>query len=112
MARADVTTQTITAAGGTVTLTAPPADGDIVDLDGILTVVAGATPTTVTIVTPGTVEDLAIAEGTVAVAASTRVEIPIRRRSYRQPVDAAEGAGRVLVNYSSVATITRGFWKG
>jgi hypothetical protein len=109
MARTSVTTVASTLAGAVATPTAPVADGDIVDAGRArLLVIAGATPTTVSIPTPATVNGLAVADAGGTVAANTaRWFGPFPARLFAQPADAVVGAGRVLVDYSSVATVTR-----
>lgn len=108
MARAIPTPVTASYAGTVVPLTAPPADGDVIPTNAQVLVAAGATPTTVTIVSTGTVGGLDVedAGGTVA-ANTTRLFGPFPARLFAQPSDASVGASRVLVDYSSVATVTR-----
>ena len=109
MARTSVTTVAPSLAGTVATPTAPVADGDIVDAGNVrLLVSAGATPTTVTIPTPATVDGLSVGDAGGTVGANTsRVFGPFPARLFAQPSDAVVGAGRVLVDYSSVATVTR-----
>lgn len=113
MARTNVATQKITRAGLAPVLTAPagtgPTNGDIIDSGAVaLMVTAGATPTTVTVVSVPTVDGLDVEDLTVTVAADTTSLIgPFPSRTFGQPSDSAD-AGRVYVDYSSVATITRG----
>lgn len=110
MARNSVTTQSITRAGLTPALTAPNVDGDIIDSGACwLHVFNGAgAPITVTVQSPVTVDDLAVADLAVTVAAGALKLIgPFPARTFRQPADAAVGAGRVLVDYSSVTSVTR-----
>jgi hypothetical protein len=90
--------------------TAPDALGDIIPTGSVLLVVeCGATGTTVDIPTPATTaEGFAIADGGGPVASNTtRVFGPVPSRLFAQPPDALEGPGQTLVNYSSVATVTR-----
>ena len=95
--------------GALATINAPSSDGDIIDAGSTLLVIAGATPTDVTVVPVGgdyaglTLEN---AGGTVAANTARRFG-PFGANVFAQPSDAVTGAGKVLVNYSSVATITR-----
>lgn len=113
MARTNVVTQQITRAGLGPVLTAPagtgPANGDVIDAGSVfLMVTAGATPTTVTVISTPTVDGLDVADLVVTVgAASTKLIGPFPARTFANPVGATD-AGRVYVEYSSVATITRG----
>lgn len=109
MARTSVTTVEPSYAGVVATPTAPIIDGDIIDTGDVrLFVSCGATPTTVTIQTPAKTESLDIAEAGGTVAANTsRVFGPFPARLFAQASDATVGANRVLVDYSSVATVTR-----
>lgn len=109
MARTSVTTVVPTLGGALATPDAPIADGDIIDAGAVrLLVACGATGTTVSIITPATVDGLAVADAGGAVAPDTaRVFGPFPARLFAQPADAPVGAGRVLVDYSSVATVTR-----
>lgn len=113
MARSTPVTQTIPDEGLAATMTAPNADGDIADCGGgeFATVENGSgVSITVTLVTPGEPYGLAIADRAVTVAAGAVKDIPLKRY-YRQPVDAAEGAGKCLINYSAVADVTRAIKK-
>lgn len=110
MARTSVPTVVPTLDGALVAPPAVVADGDIIDAGGNvrLVVTCGATGTTVTIPTPATYRGLAIADAGGAVASgTTRVFGPFPSGLFAQPADAVVGAGRVLVDYSSVATVTR-----
>ncbi|MGL5911659.1 MAG: hypothetical protein ACRCZP_16785 [Phycicoccus sp.] len=107
MPRTDVATQVLAPAGTNVALTAPIIDGDIVDVPSILRVKTGATPTNVTIQVPLTINGLTVGPRVVAVPANSERDIPVRDSSYKQPVGAVVGARRALVDYSSVATVTR-----
>lgn len=111
MARGNPSTQTIGYDGAVVALTAAPADGDIVE-GGTLLVVANGSGASVdvTLVNPNTQDGLAVANRVVAVAAGATKHIPVPSRM-AQDVDALEGAGKVLVNYSAVTTVTRGVGK-
>lgn len=110
MARTSVTTQTITRAGLNKALTGPVADGDIIDAGPVILEVANdsGASITVTVQTPGTIEGLAIADLAVAVPASGTREIgPFPPSVFAQPLDAVDGPGRVLVDYSAVTSVTR-----
>jgi hypothetical protein len=113
MARTSVSTQQITRAGLVPALTAPagtgPTNGDVIDAGPVfLMVTAGATPTTVTVYSTPTVDGLDVADLTVTVGAtSTRLIGPFPARTFANAVGATD-AGRVYVDYSSVATVTRG----
>lgn len=108
MARVAHNTQDIPFAGLAVAMTAPTADGDIVDAGSVMLVVnngAGASMN-VTILNPSTQEGLAVGNRVVAVAAGTTKHIPITRQ-FKQPADAVVGPNQALVDYSSVASVTR-----
>lgn len=111
MARTDVTTQRIVRTGLNVAMTAPVADGDIIDAGLVsLRVLNGSgSPITVTVQTPGTVlGDLAVADLAVSVPAAGQRDIgPFPSSVFAQPADASVGPLRVLVDYSAVASVTR-----
>lgn len=109
MARTSVTTQVITRAGLNVAMTAPVADGDIIDGGNTILVVnnGGGASITVTVQTPYTVEGQAVEELTVSVPAAGTREIGPFPGIFKQPADASVGPGRVLVDYSSVTSVTR-----
>ena len=108
MARSALTLQTIVKTGITPTYAAANVDGNSFANDGntFLDVVNGsASPITVTIQTPGTVDDLAVAERTVTVANATTKRIgPFPPGIYNQ-------SGEVYVDYSAITTITAGVFK-
>ncbi|GHG97579.1 hypothetical protein ACFORH_42985 [Amycolatopsis roodepoortensis] len=111
MARISVVTQAAPLAGLAPNHTAPNADGDIVDVSAgtFLSVInGGAAPINVTVVTPEVVDgDLTIADRVVAVPVSTTPKlIPLTSVHYRQPVGDAN-AGRALVDYSAIVSVTR-----
>lgn len=113
MARTSVTTQKITRAGVAPALTAPTAEGDIVDCGDVavwVAVDAGSPATTVTIPSPITYDGLQLAPAPVTVPpGSFRIIGSIPARTFAQPGDATDGsAGRALVNYSQVTGVTRG----
>ena len=109
MARVSVTTVSASLSGAVCTPSAPTVDGDIIDSGDVLLIVeAGATPTTVTIQATKTIEGLALADASGTVAANTaRAFGPFPANLFAQASDAAVGPSRVLVDYSSVATVTR-----
>lgn len=109
MAARIVPTPIVASYAGTIAaLTAPTVDGDIVPANSQLLVAAGATPTVVTVPTTGTVSGLPIDDVVVTVAANTtRLIGPFAARLFAQPSDASVGPSKVLVNYSSITTITR-----
>jgi len=104
MARTALTVTQVTRAGVALPAAAANADGHSVANDGsvILHIVnGGGAPITVTIVTPGTVDGLAIADREVIVAASAnRLIGPFPREHYNQ------ADGTVHVNFSGVASVT------
>lgn len=111
MARTALTVTEVPLAGVNDSLSAANADGHSVALDrNAATWIevnngAGA-PITVTIVTPNTVNGLAIADRTVTVTNGTRRKISLEdRRNY------AKSDGTVDVNFSSVTTITCAAYK-
>lgn len=114
MARTSVASQSIVRPGLTAALTAPTVDGDIVDAGDrcFLEVANGSgAPITVTAVTPGTQDGLAISDLIVSVPAAGNKRIgPFPARTFAQASDAVVGAGRVLIDYSAVASVTRGFF--
>lgn len=111
MARSTPATQVITDAGRVVALTAPNADGDIVDPggSGLFAVVdnASGVTVTVTLVNPRTYQGLDVADRVVSVPAGQRWHIPVPAM-FTQDADAVEGPGKCLINYSAVASVTRG----
>lgn len=109
--RVSVATQKITRAGLNPSMTAPTADGDVIDYGNVILAInntSGAT-LTVTVQTPGTVDGLPIGELTVSIPTAGIREIgPFPRSTFAQPSDAAVGANRVLVDYTGTLTgVTR-----
>lgn len=96
-------------AGTLVVPTAPDVLGDIVPSGNVLLVVeCGATPTVVTVETTATDTGLDIEDAGGPVAANAiRVFGPFPKRLFAQLSDAAVGPNQVLVDYSSVVTVTR-----
>ncbi|MFI6160392.1 hypothetical protein ACIA59_10630 [Micromonospora haikouensis] len=109
MARASVTTQQVTRTGLNPALTAPPADGDIVDCGRVALMVTNGSgsPITVTVEATAAQDGLDVADLVVSVPASgTRLIGPLPARTFGQPYDSAD-AGRAFVDYSAVASVTR-----
>lgn len=113
MARTSVTTQQIARTGVNPALTAPVADGDVIDVGATFLVVAngGGAPVTVTVQTPVEYAGLELEDLTVSVpAAGQRWIGPFPASVFGQPVG-DPNAGRALVDYSAVADVTRGVFK-
>lgn len=113
MARSTPATQSIPDDGLAANMTAPNSDGDIADCGGgeFATIENGSGASiTVTVVTPGEPYGLALADRAITIAAGATKDIPLKRY-YRQPTDAVEGAGKCLINYSAVASVTRAIKK-
>lgn len=109
MARVSLATQKVTAAGLAPALTAPTVDGDVIDSNDAAVMVTNASGASinVTIQTPATAAGLAVEERIVAVAAAaTKLIGPFPREIYGQPSGADKG--RVYINYSAQASVTRG----
>lgn len=108
MPRTTPATQAATVVGlNPVAFTAPDALGDTCDPGGILLVDNGSGASiNVTVQTPGDVEGLAVAENIVAVAAGAMAAIHLDERTYQRPAGSAD-AGKVYVDYSAVASVTR-----
>ncbi|QWF81136.1 hypothetical protein [Amycolatopsis sp. CA-230715] len=111
MARASVSTQDVLRAGLAPVHTSPTADGDIADVGSgvFLSVINGGSgPVTVTVQTPGVVDgDLPVADRAVTVPVGTTPKlIPLNSTAYRQPVG-DPNAGRALVDYSAITSVTR-----
>ncbi|MBK1785135.1 hypothetical protein [Prauserella cavernicola] len=110
MARANVLTQPIVKTGVEPELTAPTVDGDVIDTGRVLLMVdnAGASPVTVTVQTPLTVDGLAVDELAVQVPAGGRRLIgPFSKTTFGRPTGQPD-SGRAYVDYSAVADVTRG----
>lgn len=106
MARTALTVTPITRAGVALGSSAANADGHSVANDGKTFVYVnngGGAPITVTVLTPGTVDGLAIADRAVTVAnATNRLIGPFPKDIYNQ------ADGTVHVNFSGVTTVTCG----
>ena len=111
MARTALAVQNVTRGGLTPAYTAANVDGHSIPNSGreLVHVKAGATPTTVTIQTPGTIDGMAVADRTVTVPASQERMIgPFPPEIYNQ---GGASGDQVFVDFSSVATITCGAFK-
>ncbi|MFE2041674.1 hypothetical protein ACFXAZ_12220 [Streptomyces sp. NPDC059477] len=89
--------------GAAVTYTAAAGGGDTAPTGaGVLLLVKNGDSAahTVTLVTPGTVNGLAIADRAIAVAAGAEVGIPVTN-DYRNP-----GTGRANITYDAVTSMT------
>jgi len=110
MARSTPATQRITLAGTNVALTAPSVDGDIIAPGQVFLRInnGGGAPITVTAQTPGTVSGLAIADAPITIPAGQQRDWgPFPSSLFAQPADAGVGPGKVLVDYSSITSVTR-----
>jgi hypothetical protein len=110
MARTNVTTQKVVKTGLAPVLTAPTADGDVIDCGRVILRVDnnGAAAVTVTVQTPVQVRGLAVAELIVSVpAGGTRYIGPLEPSLFGQPSGSPD-AGRAYVDYSSVTDVARG----
>lgn len=108
MARVTVAAEALPRAGLVPTMSAPVADGDSVPWGSRYVLVvdnADVSGITVTVQTPKTVDGLAVAENAIAVAAGNRAYIPLDAESFRRATGA--DIGRVYVDYSAVANVTR-----
>jgi len=100
---AALTTTVVGVAGATVAYTAAAGGGDTCQAGaGMLLLVKNgdASSHTVTLVTPGTVNGLAIADRPVVVAAGAEVAIPVTN-DYRNP-----STGRASITYDAVTSLT------
>lgn len=110
MARASLTTATATDFKLTVAPTAATADGDIIDVGNVRLFVENGSgaPITVTVQATATASGLEVEDLAVSVAAGAMALIgPLPKSLFAQASDAAVGAGRALVDYSSVTSVTR-----
>lgn len=108
MARTNVITQAMALPGLDPVLTEPVADGDVVDVGRCFLYVdnGGVVSITVTVQTPGGVEDLALEDREVTVPAGEFRLVPLTMPAYKRPVGGTD-AGRAWVDYSAVADVTR-----
>jgi hypothetical protein len=107
MARAVPTVSRATKAGTAYALAAAPVDGDALPPNAVLHVKNGAgAPITLTVVTPSTVDGLAIGDFTATVpAGGERLVGPFPEAHFRQTSGATKGL--VHIDYSSVTSVTR-----
>ncbi|GAB3812092.1 hypothetical protein [Kribbella italica] len=108
MAREIVATQKIVGAGLAVNLTAPTAEGDVIDNGAVaLMVVNGSgAPINVTVQTPAKQSGLDVEERIVAVAAgATELIGPFPKSTYGRT--SAPDVGQVYVDYSAQLSVTR-----
>jgi hypothetical protein len=111
MARVSVTTEQIVHAGVLSTLTAPTVDGDVIDCGRVFLEVDNGSGAAVTVTVRSTastdgldVEDLAVS---VAAGATKKIG-PFNVSTFgRSSTDGAD-QGRAYVDYSAVASVTRG----
>lgn len=109
MARATPATQARVGFALKPTLTAATVDGDIIDVGARVWVHNGAgAPINVTVQTTTAVSGLDVADLVVPVPAGTDALIGPFSNLFKQAADAAVGAGKVLVDYSAIASVTRG----
>lgn len=94
-------------AGTAYALSAPTVEGDAIGPAEVLHVKNGSGGSiTLTVVTPGTVDGLAIGDYTLTIpAAGERLVGPFPEPHFRQPSGATKG--RVHIDYSSVTSVTR-----
>lgn len=106
MARQTLNPVTPSLAGTTVAFTAANVDGDSVPTNAVVLVNnASGGAVTVTLVTGATAGDYAIADPTVSVPAATIVAIGPFSNLF--PQQSGADAGRVYLNYSAFASVTR-----
>lgn len=118
MARGTPAATSVPDGGAVVALNAAPVDGDIIadSGSGAFLVVANGSggSINVTILNPNTEYGLDVADRVVPVAAGATKHIPLPTYM-RQDLGTLDGGidvgGKLLVNYSSVTTVTRGVGK-
>lgn len=109
MARVDVTTVVVDALGTDPAMSAPTADGDVIDAGRVMLVVenVGTSSHTVTLQTPLQVGGLDVAQNTVDVpAGEIRCIGGLQDRIYGRSSSSPD-AGRVYVDYDSPANFMR-----
>jgi hypothetical protein len=109
MAREVVPTQRVIPAGLEPELTAPTADGDIVDAGAVALWVVNGSGGAVTVTVDATAaqDGLAVADRVVSVpAGEQRLIGPLPARTFGRPQGDVD-AGKVHVNFSAVADVTR-----
>ena len=100
---AALTAQPVPTAGLTPTYAAAAGGGDTAPIGTNLllhVINGGGSPVTLTIVTPGTADGLAIADTAKSIAAGASAFVPLRA-VYRNPV-----TGRAALTYSGVTSVT------
>jgi hypothetical protein len=103
MTMAALTTKVVPLSGTAVTFVSAAGGGDTCQTGaGVLLLVKNgdAAPHTVTLVTPGTVNGLALADRAIAVAAGAQQAIPVSN-DYRNP-----STGRASITYDGVTSVT------
>lgn len=108
MARTDVTTQPIVLTGLETSLTAPTADGDVIDCGGtVLWVNNGSeSDVDVTVQTTVTVDGLDLEDLVVTVTAGeARLIGPFPTRTFGRA--SGDDKGRAYVDYESITSVTR-----
>jgi hypothetical protein len=108
MARDSVTTQKITRAGVTPTLTAITANNDVIDAGAVILEVSngGGSSINVTVNSPLTCDGLTVGPLVVAVAAGATKRIgPFPPATFARTI--APDVGRVYVDYSAITSVTR-----
>lgn len=106
---ATLATQSITTAGITPTFAAAAGGGDkCLPSTGTYLHVknGGGSPVTVTLVTPATVDTLAVGDRAVVVAAGAEAKIAVPDTLYRNPTD-----GLADITYSGVTSVTVGVFR-
>lgn len=101
---ADINVQSIGITGLTPVYTAAAAAGDALQLgDGFFVHYknGSAAAITVTLITPGTVSGLAVADRALTVPAGGDLMVKLDRRQYEDPV-----TGRAMATYSGVTTLS------
>lgn len=109
MARDLPAVQKIVATGLAPNLTAPTVNNDAIPAGQVFVMVtnSSASPINVTAQTPQKVEGLDVAENIVAVpAAATRLIGPFPAGTYGRPSTGAD-PGKVYIDYSAIASVTR-----
>jgi hypothetical protein len=100
-----IAAQTVSTAGLAPTFASASAGGDQAPVGGGYFLVVrngGASPVTVTVVTPGTIKGLAIADTALVIAAAGEGIVPMDS-IYRNP-----STGRADITYSAVTSVTVG----
>lgn len=109
MARASLTTPTTTDFKTVIAPTAATVDGDIIDVGARLYVNNGSgAPINVTVQCTASTSGLDVEDLVVPVAAGQSALIgPLPKSLFAQASDAVVGAGRALVDYSAITSVTR-----